>query len=87
MKTFISWGDQLREEGRRAGLEGAREEARQEGALHERRRLVLWFAELRFGSLDPGFHRLVEQADRSQLDAWTARLLSATSPDELFRLH
>jgi hypothetical protein len=55
--------------------------------LHERRRLVLWFAELRFGSLDPGFHRLVEQADRSQLDAWTARLLSATTPDELFRLH
>jgi hypothetical protein len=83
MKTFISWGDQLREEGRRAGLE----EARREGALHERRRLVLWFAELRFGSLDPGFHRLVEQADRSQLDAWTARLLSATTPDELFRLH
>jgi hypothetical protein len=44
-------------------------------------------AEQRFGSLDPGFHRLVEQADRSQLDAWSTRLLSATNPDELFRLH
>jgi predicted transposase YdaD len=87
MKTFISWGDQLRDEGRRAGREEGREEGRQEGALHDRRQYFLWLAEQRFGSLDPGFHRLVEQADRSQLDAWSTRLLSATNPDELFRLH
>ncbi len=79
MKTFISWGDQLRDEGRRAG--------REEGALQDRRQFFLWLAEQRFGSLDPGFHRLVDQADRSQLDAWSTRLLSATNPDELFRLH
>ncbi len=82
MQTFRSWGDQLRDEGREEG----RREGREEGRREDRRRF-LRLAEQRFGPLDPSFHRRIEQADEDQLDAWYAGLFSATSRDDLLRLH
>ncbi len=90
MQAFKSWGDQLRDESRDEGRREGRDEGRREGRAAGRevgRRRFVRLAEQRFGPLDPSLHRRIEQADEDQLDAWYAGLFSATSRDDLRRLH
>ena len=61
-----------------------RQEGRREGRQEGEAALVLRLLERKFGVLDPVMQRRITQADAETLLAWGERILSASTPEEIF---
>jgi hypothetical protein len=66
------------------GRDQGREEGRQQGELRGAARVVLQLLALKFGALSPEVERRVHEASKAELEAWTPRILTAASIDEVF---
>ena len=66
------------------GYEQGRREGRQSGLVEGQRLALADQVAERFGSLEPRFETLINQASGDQLREWLKAILSAASPDELF---
>lgn len=76
-----TWPKKWMAEGYRSGLREGEQKGRQEG-LHEIVRLLF---EEKFGALSPIDRQRLAEARQEQLTRWAQRLLSASSPTEVFQ--
>jgi hypothetical protein len=87
-ETFVSYADQLREQGRLSGLaEGitkGRQEGRTEGSRAGLIRALLTVLRARFGDLPAPIERRLHAVTSEQLDAWLQRFPSSESLEALF---
>ena len=91
-----SWFEQWKQEGIAAGRqvgiqEGIREgiqqgiqQGQQQGRVLALRQTLEKQLQLKFGSLPPEYLQRIEQADSSELELWTERILFADSVETLF---
>ena len=73
-----------REEGRRKGHEEGREEGQQQGRTQALRQTLEKLIQLKFGNLPQEYAQRIQQADNSELELWTERILFADSIEALF---
>jgi flagellar biosynthesis/type III secretory pathway protein FliH len=76
MKYVTSIERLEREEGREEGLE--------EGQKEGQREVVLELLEAKFGPQDDSILQRIEKGSREQILLWAKRILTASSPDEIF---
>jgi len=74
------------ERGIEQGIERGIEQGIERGIEQGHRTMLLTLMEQRFGEIPASVRQRVATADTVQLDAWTARILTATSLDELLGL-
>lgn len=72
------------EQGLERGLEQGLEQGREQGREEGRREVLRSLLEARFGELSAAAEARIAGATRATLDAWTLRLLSAATVDEVF---
>ncbi len=66
-------------------LKEAREEGREEGAQEKSRNTLTKLLTLRFGPLPDAVVQCLSEAKVERLDAWTEKVLFASSLDEVFQ--
>jgi hypothetical protein len=76
-RLIMGYGEQLIEQGRQEGRQEGREEGRQEGLLLGEARVLLKQMRLKFGVVPGEVVARVERATEAELEAWTARILTA----------
>lgn len=81
---FEEWKRQGIAEGRKEGRKEGREEGREEGHTERLRQTVEKQAQLKFGTLPQEYAQRIQQADNSELERWTERILFANSIEALF---
>lgn len=79
-ERVLRWEKRLRREGKAEG----KAEGLAEGEAKGKAEFLLRLLRKKFSALDPTWIQRVQQAPEAQLDAWTDRLLEATTVDEVF---
>jgi len=74
-----------REEGLSEGLARGREEGREEERPEQTRRILVALLGTRFGPVPPNVQRKVNKAKLDELEAWTCRMVTAASVEDVFR--
>jgi len=63
----------------------AREEGREEGEQRGEAKALLRLLQVKFGPMPPDIESRVQTAEPAQLDDWLMRILTAATPEDLFR--
>jgi hypothetical protein len=63
----------------------AREEGREEGEQRGEAKALLRLLQVKFGPMTPDIESRVKTAEPAQLDVWLTRILTAATPEDLFR--
>ena len=63
----------------------AREEGREEGEQRGEAKALLRLLQVKFGPMPPDIESRVQTAEPAQLDVWLTRILTAATPEDLFR--
>ncbi len=79
------WNRELREKSLQEGLQEGRQEGLQKGRQEEGARIALRLLRLKFGPLAPEIEERVHSADADRLLAWSERILTAESLQDVFR--
>ena len=76
--------EEIAHQARSKGLQEGRQEGRQEGLQEGRQAMLKELIQHKFGELGPELEIRLRQASRDDLLAWSRRMLTATTLDEIF---
>ena len=79
-----SWFEEWKQQGIAEGRAEGREEGQQQGRTQALRQTLEKLIQLKFGNLPQGYAQRIQQADNSELELWTERILFADSIEALF---
>lgn len=79
-----SWFEQWKEEGLEEGRREGRKEGRMEGERKGRADTLEKLLRLKFGELPPAIAQRLHQANETELDLWSERILFVASIEEMF---
>ncbi|MGK3968481.1 DUF4351 domain-containing protein [Sorangium sp. So ce118] len=82
-EEIVTIADYLREQGRQAGEREGRQAGEREGRLEGQRSTLLKLLQLRFGELPEPVVARVRAADAAQIEAWTERVLTSPTLDDV----
>lgn len=79
-----SWFEEWKQQGIAEGREEGRKEGQQQGRTQALRQTLEKLIQLKFGNLPQEYAQRIQQADNSELELWTERILFADSIEALF---